>query len=37
MVADFNMLKKEQRDRLLGYIAALIAMQEEKVNAEKPQ
>ena len=30
LVADFNKLEKEQRDRLLGYAAALIAMQEEK-------
>ena len=30
LVADFNKLQKEQRDRLLGYAAALIAMQEEK-------
>ncbi len=30
LVADFNKLEKEQRDRLLGYVAALIAMQEEK-------
>ena len=30
LVADFNKLEKAQRDRLLGYAAALIAMQEEK-------
>lgn len=30
LVAEFNKLEKQERDRILGYVAAFVAMQKEK-------
>ena len=32
LVGEFNKLEKAQRDRILGYVAAFVAMQEEKME-----
>ncbi len=34
LITEFNKLEKQERDRILGYVAAFAAMQKEKKNRE---